>query len=531
MFVKINMYDYIVSEERGMRYKKSRVLLVITLIALIVGGAYFVKAQNEKAQIINQEKLAQAEAARIEQERQILEQEKAEKIAEEKRKKEEEEKRIEEERKLKNEKIANNTFYIKAGGTSLYEKADASSEIISSLKGKRSIYIEERIKDENGELSYLRVKNNIDDVDDLGYIKASDVVDSLVAYIAKPYSDVDYSYYPKNDSFESNPKIDVKAIYVTGSTASNERLDEMIALIDETKLNAMVVDVKDDNGYLLFHSPTAEKLNPEANDHVYIDDMQAFMDKMKEHNVYLIARVVTFKSPIYAKAHPERAIVYKDSGELYSDNDRLIWASAYDRELWAYNVGVAKEAAAYGFNEIQFDYVRFPAIAKQEAMDYRDGTGESHTAIIQDFIKFAYEALTEDQVYISADVFGWASTALDDVGIGQHWESIANVVDYISPMIYPSHYGPGNYGLPVPDAYPYETMDRAVKDAIARNTNLVSAGHIRPWIQHFTATWVDGHIKYGIKEVKAQIEALEANGINEYLVWNAGNYYYENAFK
>lgn len=517
-----------------MWYKKSRVLLVLTLIALVVGSVYLISVQVDKAQVLQQEK---EEAARIEQEKKVLEQQEADRIAEEKRieeeakrKQEEEAKKIEAELNARNEKIKANTYYVKASGAALYATSEPSSDVTSYLKAKKSVYVDEKVTSSNGD-SYLKIKENIDATEVLGYLKADDVVDSLAVFIAKPIADVDYSYYPKHTSFESNPKIDVKAIYVTGPSASNERLDELITLIDETNLNAMVIDVKDDNGFLLFHSPTAEKLNPEANEHVYIKDMKTFMDKMKEHNVYLIARIVSFKSPIYAKNHPERAIVYKDSGKLYSDADRLIWASAYDRELWAYNVGIAKEAAAYGFNEIQFDYVRFPAIAKQDAMDYRDTTGESHTAVIQEFLKFAYEALTEDQVYISADVFGWAASALDDVGIGQHWEAIANVVDYISPMVYPSHYGPGNFGLPVPDAYPFETVDRSVKDAIARNANLTSAGNIRPWIQHFTATWVNGHIKYGIKEVKAQIAALEANGINEYLVWNAGNYYYENAFK
>ncbi len=530
MFVKISMYDYIVSEEREMWYKKSRVLLVLTLLALVTGSIYLIKTQSEKALIVNEEKLAKEEAARIEKEKQILAQEEADRIAEEKRLKEEEAKRIEEELKVRNEKIKANTHFVKAGGANLYEAADASSKITAYIKGKSSVYSEGEEKNINGDI-FLKVKESIDASEILGYLKSSDVVDSLAVYIAKPFADADYTNFPKHASFDSNPKIDVKGIYVTGPSASNERLDELIALIDETQLNAMVIDVKDDNGYLLFHSPTAEKYNPEANTHVYIEDMQSFMEKMKSHNIYLIARIVTFKSPLYAKNHPEKAIVYKDSGELYSDADRLIWASAYDRDLWAYNVGIAKEAAAYGFNEIQFDYVRFPAIARQDDMDYRDLTGESHTAIIQDFLKYAYEALTEDKVYISADVFGWAASALDDVGIGQHWESIANVVDYISPMVYPSHYGPGNFGLPVPDAYPFETVDRSVKDALARNSNLTEPANIRPWIQHFTATWVDGYIKYGIKEVKAQISALEANGIHEYLVWNAGNYYYKNAFK
>ena len=180
----------------------------------------------------------------------------------------------------------------------------------------------------------------------------------------------------------------------------------------------------------------------------------------------MIARIVAFKSPFYAQNHPDRAIVYKDSGKLYTDSDRLPWVSPHDRIMWEYNVAIAKEAAELGFNEIQFDYVRFPAIGNTEAIDYRNETDESQTATIQNFLKYAYEALKPYEVYISADVFGWAATATGGIGIGQHWEAVSNVVDYISPMMYPSHYGPNTFGLPVPDAYPYETIDRSVKDAI-----------------------------------------------------------------
>jgi len=146
-------------------------------------------------------------------------------------------------------------------------------------------------------------------------------------------------------------------------------------------------------------------------------------------------------------------------------------------------------------------------------------------------LKYANERLKETNVVISADVFGWAASATDDVGIGQHWEAVSNVVDVVSPMMYPSHYGPGNFGLSVPDAFPYETIERSIIAALNRNANLETPGKLRPWIQDFTATWVEGHIRYGSKEVRAQIDALKANGIDEYLVWNAGNYYSKGTFK
>lgn len=460
--------------------------------------------------------------------------------AEEARKKAEEEAltqariRAEEEAKeaerlrIRTAQIMENTIHIKVGGSNLLDTPEKNAKVLDKLTGKASVFIVNTLYGEGGTPEYYEVKSDIDATATLGFVKVSDTLKSLRDFIAKPISDVDYDPFFKKEENVDSP---VKGIFVTGHTAQSPRMDELIALIEDTELNAMVIDVKDDNGFMLYHSEAAEQYNPIANEHYYVEDIGALIERLKEKNIYLIARIVTFKSPLYAKTHPERAIVYKDSGKLYSDGDRLIWASPHDRTLWDYNIAVAKEAAAYGFDEVQFDYVRFPAIANQQAMDYRNENGESQTAAIQNFLKAAYEALRGDEVVISADVFGWAASALDDVGIGQHWEAITNVVDVISPMMYPSHYGPGNFGLPVPDAYPYETIDRSIKAAISRNGNVYTPGRIRPWIQDFTATWVSGHIRYGAKEVKAQIDALKANGIEEYLLWNAGNYYSKNALK
>ena len=209
------------------------------------------------------------------------------------------------------------------------------------------------------------------------------------------------------------------------------------------------------------------------------------------------------------------------------------WSSPYDRDLWKYNVDIGKEAASYGFNEIQFDYVRFPATGskKDKILDFRNHKDENKTEAIQNFLKYAYSELSKDEVYVAADIFGWTATAINDVGIGQHWEAISGVVDYMCPMMYPSHYGPGIFGLAVPDAHPYTTIDRSIKDAIARNQNIEVPGRLRPWIQDFTATWVKGYIKYGTKEVEDQIKALKDNGVDEYILWNSMNRYSENALR
>jgi hypothetical protein len=151
--------------------------------------------------------------------------------------------------------------------------------------------------------------------------------------------------------------------------------------------------------------------------------------------------------------------------------------------------------------------------------------------VIQDFLLRAREQLHPLEVYISADVFGLAASARDDVNIGQYWEAVSNAVDYISPMTYPSHYADGFYGLNVPDKYPYKLMDMVTKDALRRSQNIETPAKIRPWIQGFTATWVPGYITYGPTEIRAQIQALEDNGIPSYLVWKPNSRYDEAAFR
>ena len=346
------------------------------------------------------------------------------------------------------------------------------------------------------------------------------------------YDGVDYGPFKKTDGYENNPKIKVRGIYVTGHKAAGS-IDSLIELAKRTDINAFIIDYKDDNENMLFFSQAAEKNSPKANNNVYIKNPEDFMKKLKDNNIYLIARIVTFKSPRYSLTHPEKSIIYKSSGALFKTRDGISWSSPYDRDLWKYNVDIAKEAAAYGFNEIQFDYVRFPDIGskKDKLVDFRNSKGENKTEAIQNFLKYAYGELSKQNVYLAADVFGWAATAINDVGIGQHWEALSAVVDYMCPMMYPSHYGQGVFGLNVPDAHPYTTVDRSIRDAIKRDGNIETPGDLRPWIQDFTATWIKGYIRYGTKEVEDQIRALKDNGIDEYILWNPMNRYSENALR
>lgn len=424
-----------------------------------------------------------------------------------------------------------NTVYISASKLNVRETASKEASIVDSLmKGTPVTIVEEKTDESN--ILWYNISYDSETKEPKGWISAEFTVKDRMELLDESLKNLDLS--PQNKTFEyaSNPRVEVKGIYLTLYSASGERLDKLIEMTKRTEINTFVIDVKDDNGNMLFATEAAEKFNPSANAKAPIKDVKAFMQKLKDNNIYTIARIVSFKDPSYAKQHPEKAIVYKNSGKPFTNSDGLIWVSAHDRELWEYNLAVSKEAAAAGFNEIQFDYVRFPASnggKLDKELDYRNEKNESKPETIQNFLKYAREQLAPMETYISADIYGLVGSVSDDMALGQYWEAVSNVVDYVSPMMYPSHYANGTYGLSVPDAFPYETIYHSTKDSVSRNKNIETPATIRPWIQDFTASWVKGNIKYGAREVELQIKALNENGVKEYLLWNAGNRYSEDA--
>ncbi len=442
------------------------------------------------------------------------------------------EREIKEKQRLEWEKhLAEIQRFVKVDGLKMYKTP--AGEILNRTYPKASSVLlmdtdEERVVDG---VKYVCVTKDFSDSNSV-WVKESDLTKDRKDLMYRFYDGVDYSAQKKVKSYPSNPKKQIRGVYVTGHTASGS-IDNLIEFAKRTKINAFVIDFKDDSGNMLFYSEAAEKYVPSANKHVHIKDPVAFMKKLKQNNIYAIARIVTFKSPRYSKRYLDRSIVYSDTNELFKSRDGITWASPYDRQLWDYNIDVAMEAVKYGFNEIQFDYVRFPDTGgmNDKKLNFQNKLNENKTQAIQGFLKQAYKQISAGEVYVAADVFGWTATAQDDVGIGQHWEAMTNVVDYMCPMVYPSHYGAWNFGLDVPDAHPYETIDRAIKDSINRNKNVETSALLRPWIQNFTASWIKGHIPYGAKEVELQIKALHDNGIDEYILWSPSNIYSEDALK
>lgn len=367
-----------------------------------------------------------------------------------------------------------------------------------------------------------------------------------------------------------NP-VKVKGIYVTGAMAGTSNMDNLIALVDRTELNTLVIDIKNDDGRVVYEmdTPLVEEIGSVKK---LVSDMPALVKKCKEHGIYLIGRIVAFKDPYLAEQRPDLALHDKE-GNLFRDNSGLAWVNPYKEEVWEYLLEIAEEAVETGFDEIQFDYIRFATEKGMKNVDFGpEAEGRTKEDVITEFSAFAAQRLHEAGVPVSADVYGVIiDSRLDASNVGQNYYDMAKYLDAISPMVYPSHYGPGNLGLAVPDAQPYETIyrsmsaSRRVLAGMARKENAGQAvsgnavsgnsvpdgavsgnsaldelpdprqmepaqeirAVVRPWLQDFTATWVDGHIQYGPEEIRAQIQGVYDAGYEEWILWNASNRYTE----
>lgn len=324
----------------------------------------------------------------------------------------------------------------------------------------------------------------------------------------------------------------VRGIYVTGNSAGGERFNSLVDLIDSTDLNTMVIDVKEDNGNITFTPEEGSPFDDIATD--FIDDPEKMMKVLEEKQIYPIARVVVFKDSVLAENKPE--LSFKENGKVWKNGKGEAFVNPFEKEVWDYNVGVAKMAAEMGFQEIQFDYVRFPeGFEKRDddleytLGDYKDSDLDNvkrRVEAVTDFVAYAREELSNYDVDVSVDIFGYAATIPETPGIGQNFSKIADNVDIISSMIYPSHWT-SYFGIDMPDKEPYKLVNEYSKVENKVLGELDNPPVSRPWLQDFEAPWLysGAPTKYGVAEVEAQIKALKENGINEYLLWNAGNSY------
>ena len=311
------------------------------------------------------------------------------------------------------------------------------------------------------------------------------------------------------------------------------KLEKILGIAEATEINALVIDVKNDEGLVAWKSDIEIVNRVGSNWNTPMKDFDTLMNYLKEKEIYTIARIVAFKDPFFAKNNPDHAIQL-NSGGIYLDRSGFAWVNPFDQYVWDYVISVSQEAALRGFDEIQYDYVRFPDNAKYyNPITYFPGRNDrDKDEAIRDFLLYAREKLDPYNVHVSADVFGVVTHSWDDKpeDIGQTWRMIANSTEYICPMIYPSHYGSGFYGFNVPDQYPYEVVRTALLEALERNAAQRNPAIIRSWYQGFTATWVKGYIPYEEDAIGKQIAAGVELGLNEYIIWNASNTYYPLSF-
>jgi hypothetical protein len=321
----------------------------------------------------------------------------------------------------------------------------------------------------------------------------------------------------------------IRGLYINAYAAgSRTRLPKLIAMADSTEINTFVVDVKSERGVHYNTSvPLAKELQQQGEN--TLRDLKTFVDTLHAHNIYTMARIVLFKDPILSKAKPEWSIRRAD-GSLWVDKAGNTWVSAWDSDVWDYNLDIAEDAAKAGFDEIQFDYVRFPEpYASLPPQVHPEAKGDRTDAIAA-FLNEAKKRIHPLGAVVAADVFGLSPNDPQDVNIGQQWETIAATADHVLPMMYPSHYLPVHLpGVSKPDLMPYETLYKSAGMARIRNDRLSEAGvrpaRVIPWLQAFTATWLGNHLDYGPQQLRDQTRGVYDVGFDDWVLWHPGSKY------
>lgn len=326
------------------------------------------------------------------------------------------------------------------------------------------------------------------------------------------------------DFVDTRERVDAKGIYVS-SAYINKKLNDAIDLIDSTELNAIVIDIKSDGGYITYRMdhPLAKEIGACTST---IGDINATIKKLKDHGIYTIARIVSLKDPVLAEKRKDLALKNKD-GSIFRDSSGLAWVNPYEDEVWDYLLEICKQCVNVGFDEVNLDYIRFATDKGMSNVDFGPKSEEmTRIEVITEGIKKICEVIKPMGAFVSCDVYGAIISSSTDARIvGQSYFNMAKYLDYICPMVYPSHYGNGYYGLDYPDTHPYELVYHALMDSQKVLYMIDPAENkaiVRPWLQDFTATWVSHHLNYGKEEVRAQIKGVYDAGYSEWLLWNAG---------
>ena len=321
-----------------------------------------------------------------------------------------------------------------------------------------------------------------------------------------------------------NPLIFVKGLYLTAySAGSSKKMAQIIDLIKRTELNAVVIDIKDYSGLVLYDSQVPLVVDLKNKDN-RLGDVKKLIEKLHAEKIYVIARQTVFQDPVLAQKKPQWAIKSK-SGGLWHDHKGLSWVDPTKKEVWKYNLDIAKEAIKLGFDEINFDYVRFPSDGNMSNTLYDDESKKKYE-VMGEFFRYLDTHLSHEPVWISLDFFGFTmeKKGADDMAIGQRIADAVDQVDYICPMMYPSHYPSGHLGLSNPAANPYAVFENGMKLGAPKFEG--KRAKVRPWIQAFDLGAV-----YDAEKIRAQIEVVEKYADAGWLMWNASNRYTDAGLK
>jgi hypothetical protein len=324
-----------------------------------------------------------------------------------------------------------------------------------------------------------------------------------------------------------NPPKIIKGLYATGwSAGSGQKLNYLISIIKKHNLNAIVIDIKDYSGYLSYALPSEKASQSGALNQIRILYPNKIIKKLHDENIYVIGRITVFQDPIFAKSFSSEAIKNKTTGELWKDNKGLSWIDPKSKLYWDYILEISRDAWNRGFDELNFDYIRFPSDGSLSTMSFPFWDGKTpKNEVIREFFSYLKNNLKDAK--ISADIFGLTTIALDDLGIGQIISDAYTYFDAVCPMVYPSHFASGVFGYKNPAEHPYEIIKSSMSEALRRlETQTSSSAVLRPWLQAF-----DLGAKYDKKMINLQVQALEEvfdqknKYFGGYLFWDPKNDY------
>ncbi len=311
-----------------------------------------------------------------------------------------------------------------------------------------------------------------------------------------------------------------RGLYVFRFGANSRRLKHLIGIADSTEINALIIDVKDEFGLNYESSDPMVKKN--AGTQVKAHNLGALVDTIRAHGILPVARIVVFKDSVTARNNPNHTI-RKADGTPWHDKKGQTWVNPYANAIWEYNFRVAEEAIKLGFGEIQFDYIRFPEPYKSlPPQVFPEQKGRTKPEVLSEFLSTARDRFAKLGVRTTADIFGLVTTVGGTLEVGQRWEPIAQSVDVVLPMVYPSHYPPGSFQLPHPNADPYDVVHIAISRARERDEKLgIKGEHVRAWLQAFSI----GNPKYGPHELEEQKRGVYDAGFDGWVLWEPGSRY------